>query len=771
MFVKFVALTLLLAPCVYAAESSAPAPAADTPFSQETHKAYPISSDKNANDVRSVAVDHHDNVWVATKAGAYVLKKGETKWTPMMSQTEAGPTFNVTVAPNDVVWIGAWNGLYRATLTGLTKVQGIEKPVSAIGVAKDGVIALGPDGMWRVGPNDQVKAEPLPCARGIRNVLVDPDGSLWISTGMGLYHHTASGNKRIHHSKDIIAADVHGAAYSADGRLWVAGLGGVTVYDHKDGSHQEVKPLTEAPEGSVAEAASSGQPQPAALPGYIAQCVVRGPDGRMWVGLNNGLTRYDARIGSLQDEQAWSYRAAPRWLVNDDVRDVAFDSAGTAWIATAGGVSAIAHTEMTLAQKAQYYLNICLARHVRPPGLVEKCLLKVPGDVNTWAPRDDDNDGQYTGMYLAMQSFRYAVTKDPQAKANAKHAYDALQFLQTVTDTPGFVARSVIPVSWTRMNDRNEVISPKEWADRHVNDPRDKYVPKHWRPAKDGKWFWKDDTSSDEITGHFYGYLMYYDLVADAAERAVVRKHVRKIMDYIINGGYVLKDIDGKHTHWGVWAPKYLNHDPDWQDERGINSVEILSYLLATYHMTGDQKYLKDYHHLLYDEHYDDNVRHAKIYNPASRTHIDDELLAIAYPALLIYEKDPKLEKLYRESLDWWYKGVAKDQSPFFNFTYAALSHQRDPHLDQSLGFLRDSPLDLVRWTIDNSKREDLRLVRAPEIEPLQTSRMLPASERFTIRWDENPWSAVNGSGGRMESSGVYWMLPYWMGRYYGLIK
>ena len=81
---------------------------------------------------------------------------------------------------------------------------------------------------------------------------------------------------------------------------------------------------------------------------------------------------------------------------------------------------------MTLAEKAQVFLDACLARHVRPPGLVEKCLLKTRGDLSTWAPRDDDNDGQYTAMYLGMQSYRYAVTKDPQAKANAKQAYDAL---------------------------------------------------------------------------------------------------------------------------------------------------------------------------------------------------------------------------------------------------------------------------------------------------------------------------------------------------------
>jgi hypothetical protein len=321
------------------------------------------------------------------------------------------------------------------------------------------------------------------------------------------------------------------------------------------------------------------------------------------------------------------------------------------------------------------------------------------------------------------------------------------------------------------MSDRNETLSPQEQADRRVKDPRDKYVEKRWRPSKDGKWLWKGDTSSDEITGHFYAYLLYYDLVADEAERKTVREHVAKVMDYIIQGGYVLKDIDGTHTHWAVWSPELLLNDPDWSVDRANNAVEILSFLKATYHMTGDEKYQTSYLELLRKHHYIDYVAHAKNYNLASRTHIDDELLSLAYPALLLYEKDPELAKTYRESLDWWYKGIEKDESPFFNFLYAGLSGQKDPHFDQSLFALRDAPLDLIRWTMDNSQREDLRLVRAPEIEPLQTERMLPPSERFTIRWDQNPWAAVNGEKGEQESDGVYWMLPYWMGRYYGFIK
>jgi hypothetical protein len=219
-----------------------------------------------------------------------------------------------------------------------------------------------------------------------------------------------------------------------------------------------------------------------------------------------------------------------------------------------------------------------------------------------------------------------------------------------------------------------------------------------------------------------------------------------------------------------VWAPERLNHDPDWAPERGINSVEILSFLKLAYHMSGHQRYQDEYLHLLDEHGYAANVRRAKTYHPAWRTHIDDELLALAYPCLLMHENDPKLLRLYRASLDHWYAAVKAERSPFFDFTYGACAGEV-PALDAPVAGLRDASLDLVRWTVDNTRRADIRIVRTPEWEMVQTDRLVPLSERGLIRWDENPWRAVQGDGGRTESDGVWWLLPYWMGRYYGYIQ
>ena len=301
--------------------------------------------------------------------------------------------------------------------------------------------------------------------------------------------------------------------------------------------------------------------------------------------------------------------------------DIAFAGDGTAYVATAGGLSILKQKKMTLAEKAEHYERLVRERHVRPPGLVEHCILKKPGDLSSHAPTDTDNDGLFTGLYVGAESFRYAVTGDPEAAKNAREGYRAMEFLQTVTDTPGFVARTVIPSDWGHMADRNRTFTPQQVAAEAIQNPRFKRVENRWRKSADGKWIWKGDTSSDEISGHYFAYGVYYDLVADEQERRRVAELVRRITDYIIDGGYTLRDIDGEPTLWGVWAPDRLLDDPNWQPERGSNSVEILSFLAVAHHVTGDEKYEREIARLFDEKRFSELILSAQAFGPL-RIHV-----------------------------------------------------------------------------------------------------------------------------------------------------
>ena len=717
--------------------AEAATPIADTPFSQEYHESYELDFSEAANAVGALTIDSAGAVWAATRTGIYRLDQGQRDW---VAVAEIGPAFDITTDTSGTIWASGWNGLYQSSNEGLKRFEGIESPIAALCSLGNKILCFGPSGHWVV-QDGKAASERIASTKAIRAALPNRNDGIWLATQMGLYRHSGEPASSGYWNRDqLLSADVRDASYAQDGSLWVGGLGGVTVFE---GSEVREKY------------------DDTSLASIDVRSVEQGPDGRMWVGTSLGVMRYDGR--------AWSLRHSKRWLASDDVRDIAFDDEGSAWIATSAGVSAIKSRQMTLAEKAEHYDRICQARHVRPPGLVEKCFLRTPGDVTTWEPYDDDNDGQYTSLYLAMESFRYAVTKNPQAKANAKRAFEALRFLQTVTETPGFVARTVIPSSWTQMKDPNREFTAPERAEHLVNDPRYKYVPVRWHQSADGKWLWKGDTSSDEITGHYFGYLVYYDLVADDAEQRHIAEHVRNVTDYIVDNGFVLKGVDGKHTRWGVWSPELLNHDPNWAMDRNVNSVEMLSYLKAAYHMTGEEKYQQHYLGLIHEHGYAENARKSKVMGPAWRTHIDDELLAISYPALLQYETDAELQKIYHESVEKWYAATKEDRGPLFHFLYSGMTG-KESGIDESISFLRDASLDLIRWRIDNSGREDVQVTHFPELEMTQTNRLLPISEIGFSRWDRNPWQAVQGDGGHTESDGVFWMLPYWMGRYYGFI-
>ena len=715
--------------------------AIDTPFVQEVHQAYPLGDTDGMNNVLTVAADNNGMVWAGTQAGLFRLDKGSGKWSAMINPEDAGPVFDVQIDEQGTVWVAAWNGLYQMNAEKIQKADGIEGAVSRVLVQNNTGIAFGPDGGWKKSEN-QWHAIDERISGAIRGILPDGQNGYWIASGVGLYHFTASGLVLYQTLEEVISPNLTGLAFAANGDLWVGGTGGVSV-------HRENK--------QIARYTAADR-----LPTIDVQCVARSTDGTMWVGTRKGITKFDGKKQVVRHSRLW--------LLNDDVRDIAFDQEGTAWIATAAGVSAIKQNTMTLADKEAWFEKIRRTRHVREPGIVEKCELETPGDTSTWRPRDDDNDGQYTSMYLVMESFRYAVTKSEAAKARAKKSFDALKYLQDVTETEGFVARTVVPATWEQMADPNRQVSDREMAIRRVDNPREKRVENMWRLSADGKWRWKGDTSSDEITGHMYGYLFYHDLVADAAEKKRVSDLVCRIVDNIIAGDYNLVDIDGNHTKWAVWSPEMLNNDPDWRAERGINSLEMLSFLKLALHMSGQEKYQQEYKKLLYDHHFIKNIEQVKTLNPAWRTHIDDELLALAFPVLMMHEKDPALQKVYRTAFEEWYDACKNDCSPYFNFMYGAFTGT-DPNLDCSMYSLRETPLDLIRWRMDNSSREDLYLTRMPEFEYVQTNQLVPVSERGVIRWDNNPLSAVQGDGGHTESDGVFWLLPYWMGRYYGFIQ
>ena len=89
-------------------------------------------------------------------------------------------------------------------------------------------------------------------------------------------------------------------------------------------------------------------------------------------------------------------------------------------------------------------------------------------------------------------------------------------------------------------------------------------------------WYWKGETSSDEIVGHYFAWYVFCELVADDAQKRQVRATCQRVTDHILDHHYYLVDTDGQPTTWGFWGPDRLNDDPKYWEERCLGSLETM---------------------------------------------------------------------------------------------------------------------------------------------------------------------------------------------------
>jgi hypothetical protein len=479
------------------------------------------------------------------------------------------------------------------------------------------------------------------------------------------------------------------------------------------------------------------------------------------------------------------------------VRDTVVDSEGNAWIATAGGVSCIAHQPMTLAKKARFFSEEIEKYHRRTSfGYVNPANLAALGDRSTAQPTFTDNDGFNTGLYLAAVSFGYSVTHDPQLRQYAEKAFHALAFLGEVTqggDHPapkGFVARNVVPTSEP---DPNMEYDLEYDIDRNKRDALWKIIQPRLPIDKTGKWYWKCDTSSDELDGHFFGCAIYFDRACETEkQRDEVRRFVRDIIEHLLSHDFSYVDYDGKPSRWGHFSPDDLNRNEAWVAERGLNSYSILTYLSVAHHITGDPKYRKVYLKLALDHGYGMNgmTQYKGLEGPSSIGHQpDDNMAFMNYYHLIRYETDPKLLSMYHYAIQQHWQFEKLERNAFTNFVYGACclgKRRRDQWgevdlsppaecFEDAVDTLKRYPLDLVEWPMSNAHRIDMAPLggadrRHAKIGSRIDGYAFPIDERHETYWDWDPWRLTSNGDGCVLRPGFHYLLAYYLGRFHGFV-
>jgi len=728
--------------------------------------------------IRALASVAADGVVCVTDEGFYSYRRGGWSKLPV---TEGKTVLAICEESPESCYVLEARSLKRLFQSKLVEVASFaEFEATCFGVEKSRRVWIGSrGGLWLWNGRELRLESRLPEAFDggrphVRHVAAAPSGTVAVATSSQIAYREPRGNWTMLAPTDgersWALRDIRAIELDRDGRLWSASPQGVATFDGKNWK------LFDGGDG---------------LPYADFTSIAIGEPSSVWFGTRRGLVRFDG--------ENWEYRHGRRWLPGDSVLDIAVGRFGTpVFVATDSGLGCLSPNSMSLREKAEFFESEIDKRHRRTPyGFVLGVSLGKPGELSTARQHDSDNDGLWTAMYGAGECFAYGATKDPKVKERAKAAFEALKFLGDVTQggehspPPGFPARTILPTSGP---DPNEGRIERDRQFKATRDRAWKIIDPRWPKSADGKWYWKCDTSSDELDGHYFFYAQYYDLVADSdAERARVRAVVRRLTDHLIKHDFNLVDHDGEPTRWGHFSPKDLNFNKQWWEERGLNSMSMLSYLKVAEHVTGDEKYRRVARELIDQHGYAINVLYPKSQiGVSSGNQSDDEMAFMGFYNLLKYENDPELRSIYAFAFQRYWRLEFPERNPLFHFLFAGVVREdewKDPWgttklgpngewLEDSIDTLKRFPLDLVNWRMENSHRLDI--VRLPKhLRPGTVSprgvrhdgKVLRIDERYVEHWNHDPFVLDTGGSGARLADGASFLLPYYLGLYHGFLR
>ena len=515
--------------------------------------------------------------------------------------------------------------------------------------------------------------------------------------------------------------EINTIVFDKIGNLLVGAKEGLYIYDYKNGwySHKEIS----------------------ALPQESVYSIDVADDGSILVGTDAGAV--------LIKNGLPKYLPATRYAFNPHITKVAFGN-NDIYTISEGGIVKISEREMTLYDKAVHFFENTEKYFPRKDGFVTG----VSGELKEGSFSNiSDNDGLWTQMYLAALCLWYDKTKDEKILKAARRYKNAMLVLTRAPEIKGFTARAVRypdEATWGQGLETQE-------------------IGNEWHRSSDGTYEWLGETSSDEMTGHYLGFSLYYDMCADDTEKAEIREAVCNITDHIMEHNGYLFDIDGKPTTWACWNEDALNNDSMWTWEKGVNSLEYLTFLKISHHMSGDDKYINKYNELINNHHFLINAAYHKRAD-GHTCHIDDNLAMCNTLAYLRLENDPAIRQYILLGLASHYDYEKIEGNPYFAFIYKGFTGA-PCDVDTMVKNLKEHPFELENFPMYNSMR------RGIEYDDESVYWGEKPRIKTPLAWDERPYSklglrAFNVDGGRKGyESGLTYLFLYWLGRYFDIIE
>jgi uncharacterized protein (TIGR03437 family) len=319
----------------------------------------------------------------------------------------------------------------------------------------------------------------------------------------------------------------------------------------------------------------------------------------------------------------------------------------------------------------------------------------------------------WTGAFIAAESFRYKVTQSPDALDNVKFALGGLKSLVDVTGD-NRLARCIFSADW-------------QFASYVENEEKSNTI------HQAAPWVWVDNTSRDEVVGAFFGLAVAYDFVDDASVKATIGPLASRIAHFI--SGH-------------QWSP-----NDDISNTFQTRPEELQMLLQTTRHVNPGDSISGPFFVLPVNTGVLADIQ-------SNDSYFKFNLDYMTFFNLVRYQNNDSNMGAYVDVRNY----TASHQNPFFDSIDHALRGSNS--FDGEIRPLLD------QWLLRPKRDLYVDLSKMVQVCGSEACKPIPILIRppTDFLWQRDPFMLTGGGYGTTEGAGIDYILPYWMGRYYGMI-
>jgi uncharacterized protein (TIGR03437 family) len=320
----------------------------------------------------------------------------------------------------------------------------------------------------------------------------------------------------------------------------------------------------------------------------------------------------------------------------------------------------------------------------------------------------------WTGAYLAAEAFRYKVTQSADALNNVKTALAGLKALADVTGD-NRLARCMVLAS----SPYAAGIEGEEAANTIYQNP---------------PWIWVDNTSRDQVVGAFFGLGAAYDLVDDATVKSDISDLATRLIGFI-----------AQHQ----WSP-----NDDISNTFALRPEELQMLLQVARHVNPSNSVSGPFLVLPVETAVAVDVQ-------SNSSYFKFNLDYMTFYNLVRLQNNGDNQAAYQIVRSY----TASHQNAFFDIVDEALEGPNASR-DAEMRSLLDQWLQRPKREIYVDLSHTVPVCGSEACQPVP----VPLRPTVEFLWQVDPFQLVGGGDGTIEGSGIDYILPYWMGRYYGVI-